>query len=69
MVHPPHDAYDTAPLDPHTAPQPAYGSGALCDVIPAAVAGFAVPGMPATGLALDPRTGCASSWWTAWAGS
>lgn len=54
MVHPPHDAYDTAPLDPHTAPAPAYGSGALCDVIPAAVAGFAVPGMPATGLALDP---------------
>lgn len=54
MVHPLHDAYDPAPLDPRTAPVPAYGTGALCDVIPAAVAGFAVPGMPATGLELAP---------------
>jgi type I phosphodiesterase/nucleotide pyrophosphatase len=42
------------PLDPFAAPAPEYGTGALCDVIPAAVAGFAVPGMPATGLVLEP---------------
>jgi hypothetical protein len=54
MVHPLHDAYDPAPLDPRTAPAPAYGSGSLCDLIPAATAGFAVPGMPATGLELAP---------------
>jgi hypothetical protein len=54
MVQPLHDGYGPAPLDPRTAPVPAYGSGALCDVIPAAVAGFAVPGMPVTGLELAP---------------
>ena len=54
MVQPLHDAYDPAPLDPSTAPAPEYGTGALCDVIPAAVAGFAVPGMPASGLVLEP---------------
>lgn len=54
MVQPLHDAYDPVPLDPGTAPAPEYGTGALCDVIPAAVASFAVPGMPATGLVLEP---------------
>ncbi|MEU6850128.1 nucleotide pyrophosphatase/phosphodiesterase family protein [Actinacidiphila alni] len=54
MVQPLHSGYGPAPLDPRTAPVPAYGSGALCDIIPAAVAGFGVPGMPATGLALAP---------------
>ncbi|MFC4035011.1 alkaline phosphatase family protein [Streptomyces polygonati] len=54
MVHPLADAYGAAPLDPRTAPAPDYGTGALCDVIPAAVAGFAVPGMPATRLELAP---------------
>ncbi|WP_328470295.1 alkaline phosphatase family protein [Streptomyces sp. NBC_00448] len=48
------DAYDPEPLDPRTAPVPAYGTGALCDVIPAALAGFGIPGMPATRLALEP---------------
>jgi predicted AlkP superfamily pyrophosphatase or phosphodiesterase len=43
-----------APLDPFTAPVPEYGTGALSDVIPAAVAGFAIPGMPRTGLELEP---------------
>lgn len=52
MVQPLHDGYGGAPLDPRTAPVPAYGTGALCDIIPAAVAGFGVPGMPATGLEL-----------------
>jgi predicted AlkP superfamily pyrophosphatase or phosphodiesterase len=42
------------PLDPRSAPAPGYGSAALCDVIPAAVAGFAIPGMPVTGLELAP---------------
>ncbi|MET9219988.1 nucleotide pyrophosphatase/phosphodiesterase family protein [Streptomyces sp. NPDC003300] len=54
MVQPLHGGYGSAPLDPRTAPVPDYGTGALCDVIPAAVAGFAVPGMPATGLELAP---------------
>ncbi|SFE92024.1 Predicted pyrophosphatase or phosphodiesterase, AlkP superfamily [Actinacidiphila alni] len=54
MVQPLHSGYGPAPLDPRTAPVPAYGSGALCDLIPAAVAGFGIPGMPATGLALAP---------------
>ncbi|WP_329137377.1 alkaline phosphatase family protein [Streptomyces sp. NBC_01476] len=48
------DAYGFEPLDPRTAPAPEYGTGALCDVIPAAVAGFAVPGMPLTGMRLEP---------------
>lgn len=54
MAQPFHDAEDAALLDPASAPAPQYGTGALCDVIPAAVAGFAVPGMPATGLTLAP---------------
>jgi predicted AlkP superfamily pyrophosphatase or phosphodiesterase len=54
MGHPFHDAEDAALLDPASAPAPHYGAGALCDVIPAAVAGFAVPGMPATGFTLAP---------------
>ncbi|SEN37220.1 Predicted pyrophosphatase or phosphodiesterase, AlkP superfamily [Actinacidiphila rubida] len=53
MAHPFPDE-DDEPLDPATAPAPQYGAGALCDVIPAAVAGFAVPGMPVTGLTLTP---------------
>ncbi|MDF9816123.1 nucleotide pyrophosphatase/phosphodiesterase family protein [Streptomyces sp. SPB162] len=47
-------AYDPAPLDPRTAPAPLYGTASLCDVFPAAAAGLAVPGMPATGLELAP---------------
>jgi hypothetical protein len=58
MAHQPlHDrdpGPDPAPLDLSAAPAPAYGSAALCDVIPAAVAGFDVPGMPRTGLRLRP---------------
>ncbi|MYS20647.1 Predicted pyrophosphatase or phosphodiesterase, AlkP superfamily [Streptomyces sp. DvalAA-14] len=54
MAHPLTDPYGFAPLDPRSAPAPEYGSGALCDVIPAALASFAVPGMPATGLELAP---------------
>lgn len=54
MGHPFHAGADPVPLDPRKAPAPAYGSSALCDVIPAAVAGFGVPGMPATGLTLAP---------------
>ena len=46
--------YDPEPLDLSTAPVPGYGGGALCDVIPAAVAGWGIPGMPATGFALQP---------------
>lgn len=53
MVHPLHDAYGPAPLDPLAAPAPAYGTAALCDVIPAAVAAFDVPGMPLTKLRLE----------------
>jgi hypothetical protein len=53
MAHP-LDDHGPEPLDPRTAPVPAYGSAALCDVIPAAVAGFEIPGMPATALRLAP---------------
>lgn len=54
MTRPLPDARDPLPLDPLTAPAPEYGTGALSDVIPAAVAGFEIPGMPATGLVLEP---------------
>lgn len=54
MARPLPDAFAPVPLDPLTAPAPEYGTGALSDVIPAAVAGFAIPGMPATGLVLEP---------------
>jgi hypothetical protein len=54
MAHPLPGAYDPEPLDPRTAPAPEYGTGALCDLIPAAVAGFGIPGMPGTDLRLDP---------------
>ncbi|MEC4015825.1 alkaline phosphatase family protein [Streptomyces sp. H27-D2] len=47
-------SHDPAPLDPRTAPVPSYGSGSLSDLIPAAAAGLALPGMPATGLELAP---------------
>ncbi|MFI0944120.1 alkaline phosphatase family protein [Streptomyces sp. NPDC021020] len=49
MVQPLHD---DGLLDPRTAPVPAYGSAALCDVLPAAVAGFGIDGVPRTGLEL-----------------
>jgi hypothetical protein len=54
MARPLPDARGPLPLDPLAAPAPEYGTGALSDVIPAALAGFAVPGMPATGLVLEP---------------
>ncbi|SHN19916.1 alkaline phosphatase family protein [Actinacidiphila paucisporea] len=54
MGHPFHGGPDPLPLDPLTAPAPGYGKAALCDVIPAAVAAFGIPGMPATGLDLAP---------------
>ncbi|WUH90473.1 alkaline phosphatase family protein [Streptomyces sp. NBC_00433] len=54
MGHPFHGGPDPVPLDPRTAPAPGYGKAALCDVIPAAVAGFGIPGMPATALDLAP---------------
>ncbi|WP_329173929.1 alkaline phosphatase family protein [Streptomyces sp. NBC_01477] len=54
MGHPFHGGADPAPLDLSTAPVPGYGTAALCDVIPAAVASFGIPGMPATGLDLVP---------------
>lgn len=46
--------HDGGLLDPRTAPAPAYGTASLCDVIPAAVAGFGIDGMPRTGLELAP---------------
>ncbi|WP_037913963.1 alkaline phosphatase family protein [Actinacidiphila yeochonensis] len=54
MAPPLTDPYGPEPLDPRTAPAPAYGSGALSDLLPAAMAGFEVPGMPATGMVLEP---------------
>jgi predicted AlkP superfamily pyrophosphatase or phosphodiesterase len=50
----PDSAGQPAPLDPRTAPAPAYGQAALSDVLPAALAGFGIPGLPATGLELAP---------------
>ncbi|MFE7211471.1 alkaline phosphatase family protein [Streptomyces sp. NPDC057611] len=46
-------------LDPLDAPVPAYGTGSLCDLLPAVAAGFglknsAPPPIPATGLRLPP---------------
>jgi predicted AlkP superfamily pyrophosphatase or phosphodiesterase len=46
--------HDGGLLDPRTAPAPAYGTASLSDVIPAAVAGFGIDGMPRTGLELAP---------------
>jgi hypothetical protein len=54
MARPLPDAYGSVPLDPLTAPAPEYGTGALSDLIPAATAAFAIPGMPATALTLEP---------------
>lgn len=54
MAFPLPGGYDPEPLDLSTAPVPGYGAGALCDLIPAAVAGWDVPGMPTTGFALQP---------------
>lgn len=46
--------HDGGLLDPRTAPAPAYGTASLSDVVPAAVAGFGIDGMPRTGLELAP---------------
>jgi len=54
MARPLPDAYGPEPLDPRAAPVPAYGHGALSDLLPAALAGFGVPGLPATALGLEP---------------
>jgi predicted AlkP superfamily pyrophosphatase or phosphodiesterase len=42
-----------APLDPRTAPVPHYGTGSLCDLLPAVAAGLGVTAPP-TGLSLAP---------------
>lgn len=51
MAHPLHD-HGPAPLDLRTAPAPHYGDAALSDVVPAAVADMAIPGVPVTRLEL-----------------
>ncbi|MCQ4083005.1 alkaline phosphatase family protein [Streptomyces sp. RB6PN25] len=43
---------DHVPLDIRSAPAPRYGTAALSDLLPAALAGHGVPGAPATGLGL-----------------
>ncbi|WP_405588832.1 alkaline phosphatase family protein [Streptomyces sp. NBC_01190] len=54
MAHPLPQEYGPEPLDLRSAPVPQYGAGALCDVIPAALATAGVPGLPTTGLELAP---------------
>ncbi|MFC1405920.1 MULTISPECIES: alkaline phosphatase family protein [Streptacidiphilus] len=44
----------TAILDPADAPVPAYGSGALSDLLPALAKGLGIPDPPDTGLVLAP---------------
>ncbi|MFC1442122.1 nucleotide pyrophosphatase/phosphodiesterase family protein [Streptacidiphilus sp. N1-10] len=44
----------TAILDPADAPVPAYGSGALSDLLPALAKGLGIPDAPDTGLVLAP---------------
>lgn len=44
----------TAILDPADAPVPAYGSGALSDLLPALAKGLGIPDAPETGLVLAP---------------
>ncbi|MDI5965938.1 alkaline phosphatase family protein [Streptantibioticus silvisoli] len=51
MLHP---AAEPPLLDHRAAPVPRYGEAALADLLPAAVAGHAIPGLPATGLVLPP---------------
>lgn len=46
--------YDHMPLDVRSAPAPRYGTATLSDLLPAALAGHGVPGVPATGLRLTP---------------
>ncbi len=41
-------------LDHRAAPVPRYGSAALADLLPAIAAGHGVPGVPPTGLCLEP---------------
>jgi hypothetical protein len=45
--------HDPAPLDPHDAPVPEYGTGSLADLLPTVAAGQGVPGLSA-GLGLTP---------------
>ncbi|NJQ01975.1 alkaline phosphatase family protein [Streptomyces zingiberis] len=47
-----HD-HDPAPLDPRSAPAPAYGHGSLAELLPTLAAGQGVPGLTA-GLGLEP---------------
>ncbi|WP_243745302.1 alkaline phosphatase family protein [Streptomyces hainanensis] len=62
MIHPPPGSWDArpgpvdepAPLDPRLAPAPAYGTGSLADVLPAAAAGLDIPGLAPSGLRLPP---------------
>lgn len=51
MLHP---AADPPLLDHRSAPVPRYGEATLADLLPAAIAGHGVPGLPETGLALPP---------------
>ncbi|MER5638741.1 nucleotide pyrophosphatase/phosphodiesterase family protein [Kitasatospora sp. NPDC002227] len=51
MTHLGHDAFEI--LDPADAPAPAYGAGALADLLPAVAAGLGVPGYTAH-LPLEP---------------
>ncbi|WP_327190758.1 alkaline phosphatase family protein [Streptomyces xinghaiensis] len=44
---------DPAPLDPRSAPAPAYGTGSLAELLPTLAAGQGVPGLSA-GLGLEP---------------
>lgn len=47
-------AAEPVPLDFRAAPAPRYGAGALADLLPAVTAGHSVPGVPTTGLSLEP---------------
>ncbi len=50
----PYPAADPPLLDHRDAPVPRYGRGTLTDLLPAAVASFGVPGLPATTFELPP---------------
>ncbi|MFF3560463.1 alkaline phosphatase family protein [Streptomyces sp. NPDC002574] len=53
MVHPV-PPYESAPLDPASAPAPRYGTAALSDLLPAVAGGLGVAGLPPTALRLAP---------------